>query len=158
MKQNILKYGTMAGVGAVGYLLLFYYTNREWLFTGTFYFSSLLIYLFFMYQAAKTVAKEDFKTILKVALSTFLIANALYYIGDFWLYNKMDTSLADLQKTKAIEYLKQGTPIGEQLKMTETVMTENIHDAESLIKLYIRGIIGGFGMAVLVSYLIKRNF
>ena len=48
MKQNIIKNGIMAGVVAIGYVLLFYYINKEWLFTGTFVFSSLLFYLFFM--------------------------------------------------------------------------------------------------------------
>ena len=102
MKQNIIKNGIMAGVVAIGYVLLFYYTQKEWLFTGSFVFSSLLIYLFFMYQTAKTVAKEDYKIVLRAAFGVFILANVVYYAFDYVLFNMIDKSLIDVQKESMI--------------------------------------------------------
>ena len=110
-----------------------------------------------MYLAAKRAISEDFKGVLRTAFSVFLIANALYYVFDFILFNYIDRSLTVFQADAAIAYLKPSTPLEEQIKMEENIRSADIHNVSSLLKNYVRGAIGGFGLSVLVSYLVKRK-
>lgn len=158
MKQNIIKNGIMAGVVAIGYVLLFYYINKEWLFTGTFVFSSLLFYLFFMYQAAKTVAKEDFKIVLRAAFGVFILANVIYYAFDYVLFNMIDKSLIDVQKESMIQYYASGAKsVEDQNQLSQSIEDAQFHDFKGIAFNFAKGAIGGFGLAIVISFLIKRK-
>ena len=90
MKQNIIKNGILAGVAAIGYVSLFYYIKKDLIFSATYTFSSLVIYLIFMFQAVKTLGKEDFRTVLRTAFGVFILANVVYYAFDYVLFNYID--------------------------------------------------------------------
>ena len=157
MKQTIFTHGLLAGVATIAYAFSVYTFQKAGFFTIWFYVTSLVIYGFFMYLAAKKAISEDFKAVLRTAFAVFLIANALYYAFDFILFNYIDKSLAAFQADAAIAYLKPSTPLEEQIKMEENIRSSDIHNAPSLLKNYLRGAIGGFGLSVLVSYLVKRK-
>ena len=80
MKQNILKYGIIAGVALVGYFLLFYYLSKEMMLGQVGQLGSYLIYIAFMFIATKQAGDLDFKGLLRTAFAVFLIMNAFYYI------------------------------------------------------------------------------
>ena len=157
MKQTIFTYGLLAGVATIAYAFSIYTFQKAGFFTIWFSATSLVIYGFFMYLAAKKAISEDFKIVLRTAFAVFLIANALYYAFDFILFNYIDKSLAAFQADAAIAYLKSSTPLEEQIQMEENIRSADIHNAPSLLKNYLRGAIGGFGLSVLVSYLVKRK-
>lgn len=158
MKQNIIKNGIIAGVAVIGYVLLFYYTHKEWLFTAGFVFSSLLIYLFFMYQAAKQVANEDFKMVLKAAFGVFVVTNVIYYGFDYVLFNMIDTSLIYIQKESMIQYYASGAKsVQDQNQLSESIGEAQFHDIKGLAFNFAKGAIGGFGLAIMISILIKRR-
>jgi hypothetical protein len=157
MKQTIFKYGILAGVATVAYAFLIYSFQKAGFFSMWFYTTSLVIYALAMYAAAKQASSEDFKGVLKTAFAVFLIANAVYYAFDFALFNYIDKSLASMQAEAAIAYMKPNTPLEEQIRMEENIRSSDIHNPVSLFKTYLRGAIGGFGLSVLVSYLIKRK-
>jgi Protein of unknown function (DUF4199) len=158
MKQNIVINGTMAGIAVIGFYLLFYFFKTDALFNIGVYISSLLIYAFFMYRAARNTDTQDFKMLLRAAFSVFLIANVFYYVFDFILYKKIDLSLAEQQKELAITLFQKNTPIEQQPTMLKNIEEADIHTPYYLLKLWTRGAIGGFGLAVLMAYLVKRQF
>lgn len=157
MKQTIFTHGLLAGIATVAYAFSVYTFQKAGFFSTWFYVSSLVIYGFSMYLAAKKVISEDFKGVLRTAFSVFLIANAIYYVFDFALFNYIDKALGVFQADAAIAYLKPNTPLEEQIKMEENIRSADIHNVSSLLKNYLRGAIGGFGLSVLVSYLVKRK-
>lgn len=157
MKQTIFTYGIGAGITTIAYAFLMYSAQKAGFFTIWFVISSLAIYGFFMYLAAKKAILADFKVVLRTAFAVFLIANALYYVFDFVLFNYIDKSLAVFQADAAIAYLKPNTPLEEQIRMEENIRSSDIHNVKSLIQNYLQGAIGGFILAVLVAYLVKRK-
>lgn len=71
MKQKILLNGIIAGIAVVGYVLLFYYMDKASALGASVRFSSLLIYVLFMYLAIKNVDSTDFKVLLRGAFGVF---------------------------------------------------------------------------------------
>ena len=157
MKQTIFTYSFLAGVATIAYAFSVYTFQKAGFFSTWFYVTSLVIYGFFMYLAAKKAISEDFKVVLRTAFAVFLIANALYYAFDFILFNYMDKSLSAFQADAAIAYLKPSTPLEEQIKMEENIRSSDIHSISFLLRNYVKAAIGGFGLSVLVSYLVKRK-
>lgn len=158
MKQNIIKNGIIAGVAAIGYVLLFYYTRKELIFSALYTFSSLVIYIYFMYQAAKMVVKEDFNIVLRTAFAVFVIANAVYYCFDYALFNIIDTSLVDIQKDQMIEYYAtEAKSVEEQNQVTQGIKDADYHGFKGISFSFAKGAIGGFGLSILITYLLKRS-
>jgi hypothetical protein len=158
MKQNKIIQGIIAGAVVIGYALLLYTTQKTNLFTTWFYFSSLLIYAFFMYRAAKSVAHLEFRAVLQGTFVVFLIANALWYVFDYTLYNVFDKTLAQVQADAAINYYKAAGVTGEELEKTADIIRQSdIHNIKSLATGFAKGAIGGFGLAVALTALVKRH-
>ena len=157
MKQKILLNGIIAGIAVVGYVLLFYYMDRTLALGAPVRFSSLLVCAFFMYLAIKNAESTDFKVLLRGAFAVFLIANALYYVFDFILFNYIDPSLIDIEKDMAIELYRSDTPINELYDMEQGIRNAVAHNFSSNALQFARWSIIGFGVALIVSYLVKRN-
>ncbi len=158
MKQKILLNGIIAGIAVVGYVLLFYYMDRTSAFSPVIRFSSWLICSFFMFLTIKDIKNADFKVLLRGAFAVFLIANAIYYVYDFVLYNYVDKTLVDIEKNAAIEWLLPSTPITEQYDLKQRILNYDGHNFSSNIYQWARwSIIFGFGLSLLVSYLVKRR-
>lgn len=158
MKQNIIKNGIIAGVAAIGYVLLFYYTRKEYIFTAFYTFSSLIFYIFFMHQAAKKVVNEDFNIVLKTAFGVFVVANLIYYGFDYILFNVIDPSLADMQKNEMIEYFASAAKsVEEQNQVTQSIRDSSYHGIKGISFSFAKGAIAGFGLSILITYLLKRQ-
>jgi hypothetical protein len=111
-----------------------------------------------MFQAIKTLGKEDFKTVLRTAFGVFIVANIVYYAFDYVLFNHIDKSLGLLQKEVMIGYYSAGAKsVQEQNLLYESIQTTDFHNFKGISFNFAKGAIGGFGLAILVSYLIKRR-
>lgn len=157
MKQKILLNGIIAGIAVIGYVLLFYYMDKKLALSASVRFSSLLVCALFMYLTIKDVREPDFKVLLRGAFAVFLIANALYYVFDYVLFNIIDKSLMDMEKEMAIEMYRPSTPINELYDMEQGIRNAQAHNFSSNLMQFARWTILGFGVALLVSYLVKRN-
>jgi hypothetical protein len=147
----------MAGITLIGYFLLFYYTDKNALLGQSVQLSSYLIYAFFMFLAAKSVGHLDFKTVLRTAFGVFIVTNLFYYVFDFVLFNMVDKSLADLQKTMMIDYYTPNIKTVQETKeITDNILNGNFHTISSLAFGFAKGAIGGFLLAVLISFLVKK--
>jgi Protein of unknown function (DUF4199) len=157
MKQKILIYGTMAGITLIGYFLLFYYSDKNTMLGQSVQLSSYLIYALFMFLAVKSVGHLDFKTVLRTAFGVFVVTNLCYYVFDFVLFNTMDKSLADLQKTMMIDYYTANIKTVQETKeMRDNITNGNFHNVSSLAFGFAKGTIGGFLLAVIISFLVKK--
>jgi Protein of unknown function (DUF4199) len=157
MKQTIIKYGIMAGLAVVGYFLLFYYINKTTMLGPLVQLPKYLVYFGFMFWAAKPYYNSDFKDILKVAFGVFVITSLIYYAFDFYLFNYMDKSLVDIQKDLMLDYFSEGAKsVEESSKRTQIIQEGDFHSLQSLFSEFARGTIGGFGMSILVAYLVKK--
>ena len=157
MKQKILLNGIIAGIAVVGYVLLFYFMDKRLALSASVRFSSLLICAFFMYLTIRDLKEPDFKILLRGAFAVFLIANALYYVFDYVLFNIVDISLMDMEKEMAIEMYRPNTPINQIYDMEQDIRNAQGHNFSSNAMQFARWSILGFGVSLLVSYLVKRN-
>ena len=157
MKQKILLNGIIAGIAVVGYVLLFYFIDKKLALSASVRFSSLLICAFFMYLTIRDLKERDFKVLLRGAFAVFLIANALYYVFDYVLFNIVDISLMDMEKEMAIEMYRPNTPINQIYDMEQDIRNAQGHNFSSNALQFARWSILGFGVSLLVSYLVKRN-
>jgi Protein of unknown function (DUF4199) len=158
MKQTIIKYGIMAGLAVVGYFLLFYAINKATMLGATVQLSSYLVYFGVMFLAAKKYSNSDFKDVLKVAFGVFVIANLFYYVFDFYLFNYKDKTLIDLQKDLMLDYFEGAAKSVEEATLrTQSIQSGDYHSFYSLIFAYAKGAIGGFGLSILVAYLVKKT-
>jgi hypothetical protein len=180
MKLNTTIIGILAGLAVVAYTFALYSFQPNSLFTGSFYFSSLLIYAVFMYWAAAKAAKTsfatpvltnnpadetekpeenegDFRGTLRAAFGVFLLANACYYAFDYWLYNSFDPLMQKMQAEAAIEMYRATTPIAEMDKLADNIRTATIHNVKSLLTQFGKGAIGGFGLSVILTFFALRN-
>ena len=147
----------MAGITLIGYFLLFYYTDKNTMLGQSVQLSSYLVYALFMFLAAKSVGQEDFKTVLRTAFGVFVVTNLFYYIFDFVLFNTMDKSLADMQKTMMIDYYTANIKTVQETKeMRDNILNGNFHTISSLAFGFAKGAIGGFLLAVIISFLVKK--
>jgi hypothetical protein len=157
MKQKILLNGIIAGIAVVGYVLLFYYMDRQSALSTSVRLSALLIAAFFMFLTIKDVKDPDFKVLLRGAFAVFLMANAAYYVYDFVLFNYIDPSLVDIEKEMAIEAYRPTTDIKDLFDMEQNIRNAKAHNFSSNALQFARWAIPGFGLSLLVSYLVKRK-
>lgn len=170
MNPVVLKYGIMAGVSTVVYLLLFYFIQKPLFLDAKVLWSTLIIYLFFMFKAVNEIddiaTSIDFKSYIQIAFWVFVIANLIYYPFFHILCNYLDTSLLEIMRSTQIEYLewtlKQSTRIEEQQSIRKTIEELKIQDMHLTfsVTLYslVRSIIGGFLLSVIVAMITsKRN-
>ena len=103
MNSKTRTYGVLAGAGTVFYLLLFYFADRALFLNGGVIWSSLIIYLAFMYKAIVEERNAlggdiEFKEAVKPAFVVFIIANVIYHSFIYLMFNFFDPALIDLQR------------------------------------------------------------
>lgn len=112
MTKNIsLRYGLFAGVGMVAYILLFYFWDPRLIFMPSVLWSSLLIYLFFMWKGcakAYQLSTDDysFQQAIKDAFTIYVFANIVYYVFYYILMKFVDPSLLMVQQEVSLENLE----------------------------------------------------
>jgi len=126
MKSNkAIIYGGLAGIGTIIYLMSFYFFDPKVMLSSWVYYSSSIFYLIGMFVTVFTIRKEtgglDFRTALSLAFQCFLVANVVYYLFSYLLFNYIDPTLVDLQKEMMEDYLKglndeQGKEMLKQFK------------------------------------------
>lgn len=99
----------------------------------------------------------EFKDALKSAFLVFLVANAIYYLFFFWIYNA-DTQLFDIQvelmKEKALTF-PAGSDARKQLESLEGASPEV--GAGYCVSRYFMGAIYGFILSLILAMLIKQK-
>ncbi len=166
MGQSIaIKYGWIAGVSTVAYFLLFYFINPRLLFNPFVYWASLGVYLALIWRALQVEKEQkegvlDFKQALRSAFLVFVIANLIYYVFYYLLYNWIDPGLVELQEEVMRESLEQagGMLPEEQKKEMLRSLEEGLKIEPSTVLLtYARSLIGGFLLALGLAAIASRR-
>ncbi len=156
-----IKYGIIAGVGTILYMLLFYFIDQRMMLGPWVYRSTLLIYVIMMFMAVFAARKSgdgliDIKEAIRIAFQTFIVANVLFYVFYYLLFNMFDPELVTLQKEMMMEFQEEykDLEMAEQLKdMTEADLAFTLGKA---IFSFAKDAITGFIFSLLIAG-IARN-
>ena len=170
MNSVVVKYGIIAGISTVVYLLLFYFYSKPLFLNASVIWSTLLIYVFCMFKAVNiidnTATSVDFKSYIQVAFWVFVIANLIYYPFFHLFCNNIDASLLEIMRTSQSAYLEQSlmlsTSIEEQQKIRKTIVelaTQDMHlTIGTTLYRMAQGTIAGFLLSVIIAMITsKRN-
>jgi hypothetical protein len=147
----------MAGVTLIGYLLLFYFYDKNIMLGVPVRWSALLVYAGYMFLGAQKVVREDFQVVLRTAFGIFIVTNVFYYLFDYALFNHFDTALINIDKKIMEDYfVPNAKTIEEARNLTDAIRDTNYHGFSELTKSFAKGAIGGFGLSILISYLVKK--
>jgi len=157
------KYGTIAGIGTILFLLLFYFIDQRIMLKWSVYWAPIVLYVMAMVWAVKNhkEAQGDqitFKEGLSTAFLTFLIANLFFHIFNYVLFKYVDPDLVSLQKEISMD-LFNTTLKGEQYEEMKAQMEEADFSPSLSKSLYAfaKGAIGGFILSLLVAGLMRNR-
>jgi len=140
--------GLAAGILTVGCFLLLYFIDRPWILQAGLWWGSLIIYLTFMFRAARRVRGESFRSIVQVAFLVFITANAIFYVFYYLLFSVFDPGLVDLQREILADHpMWQGDNSDPDLSVT---LSRTLFS-------FVYSLIGGFILALLVSAVVRRK-
>lgn len=166
MQNNRLKYGLIAGTGTVLYLLAFYGVSPRLMLSSWVMWGSLVIYLACMTLACRrersaTTGGYPFQSALKTAFTVFVIANVIYYVFYYVLFNVIDPGLADLQRELVLENMdRYAGMLGEENaeELMRRYEEEDFRVTLSNTALgFAQSLIGGFILALIVAGVMKRG-
>lgn len=170
INKTTVIYGITAGISSVLVLLCFYFANKTFIFKPSYFYSTLIPVLICMWLAGQKLQKElklELPTLLKETFIVFIIADIIFYLFYYFLFNNFDPQLLFVEQQQVLQdyrALKTQTNEMEQIQMLNQMIEQIEKDGlppmtfgAVLIQLG-RGIIGGFGLSYAIAYLLyKRN-
>jgi len=127
------------------------------------YWTPLIFYLFFMSKSclekrASHGGNLIFKDAVRTAFVTFLVANAVFYIFNFLLFNFVDPEMVDIQMEMAKELYPKILPKEQAKDMIQTMKKEGFEmSLPNSIFAYAKGAIGGFVLSLIVAGITRRE-
>lgn len=108
MQQTAVKYGMIAGIAIVLYLLAFHQIDRALVLHPLVYWSPVLVSVIAMTMAVKKERAENDgkigqKEALKQAFLTYVLASLFFSVFIFILFNFVDPELIELQKKSMLD-------------------------------------------------------
>jgi hypothetical protein len=163
MKDNTFgkKYGLIAGVGMIAYFLLFYVINKALMMSLWVSWSALLILIICLFLAIKKQREAnkgviEFKDGLRIGFLVVVLGNALFYLF-FFLLLKFDTELVTILKEQSIAFFKDYAETDQQQEELIKSYENYQFGFSELLSALGRSIIGGFFLALLGAFVLKRK-
>ena len=163
MKHYGTRAGLLTGAITVGLFALFHQLNPRWILQPLFYWGSLVIYLLGMLGVCLLEKRNGqgilpFRQALQTAFLTFLIANLLYYLFYYFLFNTIDPHLAELQRQVYLEFYEQNFSGLELQKHLQGLEDKDFSvNAKVLLIGFGQGAIGGFLLSLLIALTVKQE-
>ena len=166
MVQNIpLKYGIIAGVGVIVYLLVFYFIDPKLMLHGAVMWSTLIIYLICMYRATilerERMETFSFRQAIRPSFTVYVLATLLYYTFYYLLFNVIDPGMAEIQRDLMID---QSTRLAESIGATDLedqIQELTAEDMRVTLGNTILGVgwslIGGFVLSLIFAGVLRRE-
>ncbi len=166
MRNPGLKYGVLCGAVVVVIMYIFAQTNPEALFYyGKYVFWGL--YLAAMFIATFEVRKLEggfigFRTALRPAFLTFVVASLQYFVFYYALVNFVDTSIVEIEREVAISAIESTRNMvgNRQVEdMIEAIQAEDYgFHLSDMLWAYVRNLIfPGFVFALFVAFLVRKQ-
>lgn len=162
IQYNIpVKAGLIAGGLSVLWLLLWYFIRPSYMTSMWVLGATWIFYIGAMsYTGMKTVQENDtFQIVLRTIFVTFLVTNLLYYAFDLVMVRWIDPTIADFRQLETIRFYEN---MGDADNVKE--MLKQVKEADfkptigTTIFNYFRGAIGGFVIAFLLTFIVRRRF
>lgn len=166
MFEKRLRYGLMAGVGTVAYLLLFYLISPRLMLSSWVMWGSMIIFIACMVVACQRERAQmnggyPLRTALRSAFSVYVIASAIYYLFYFLLFGVIDPELVELQRTLLLENLEYYERVLGEDNVEEMMRRYQEEDLSvtlgNTILDFAWGLIGGFVISLIVAGVMQRG-
>jgi len=166
MKNPGLKYGVFCGALIVVLMYIFSQTNPEALFYyGKYVFWGM--YLVAMFLATFEARQQEggfigFRTALRPAFLTFVIASSQYFVFYYALVNFVDTSIIEIEQEIALAAIESTRGIvGDQQAddMLEQIREQDYSfHLSDMLWAYVRNLIfPGFVFSLFVAFLVRKQ-
>lgn len=155
-----VKAGLLAGGLVILWLLIWYFIKPQYMTSMWVLGATWLFYIGAMsYTGMNTIKQVDtFQIVLRTIFVTFLVTNALYYAFDLVMARWIDPSIADFRKSETIRFYEG---MGDAADVKEMLKQVRMADFKPTIGTsifnYFRGAIGGFVIAFLMTFVIRRR-
>jgi hypothetical protein len=165
MNNNILKFGLLAGIGASAYLFLFYAADPRLMLSPWVTWSSMIIYVAAMVKATlleREAAEGDFffREAVRPAFGVYVIAQVIYTLFNYVLYNYVNTDLVEIQRELMITQAQDFAQKFGRADLEEQITNISVEDLQVNFKNSFLGfmwsLIGGFVLSSLIALGIKR--
>ena len=172
MKSIGVRNGLLGGVVVVFYFALLYVGKKEAFLNFWFQYTSLILYLAFMYRAAKedcalNGANRDFRAIIRTPFIVFIVINLLYWLFYYGLH-LADADLIRLELTAEKQSYQQqilqgaGDPqqanqLRERIADIDKALVHPVQPLGPVITRMAMGAIGGFGLAAGVAAIVRSS-
>ncbi|MBU6341058.1 MAG: hypothetical protein KGS48_06150 [Bacteroidetes bacterium] len=167
-----LRNGILSAVFVVFYFALVYAFNKSWFLHPGFQWGALLIYLLFMYRAAKEDAhrlgdQRDFRQMVRTPFLVFICTTTAYWLF-YYALHLADKSLIVMELDAQISALNQAlnTGVGDpdaanfarkQIVELEQLKAQPAQPLGPVLAQLAQGALGGFGMAALITVLVRKS-
>ena len=171
MQKNAgLKYGFLGGVVVVFYFALLYFSNKTNFLNPWLQWSSMVLYLLFMYRATREDGllhgfNRDFREMLRTPFVVFLLINLMYWLFYYSLH-LADPELLKMETALQVGHLKSQLDAGLGDPQEANKIREQIQYLEKdgmslplgpvLLQMCL-GAIGGFALAAGITALIRST-
>ena len=159
------KNGLIAGGLTILFMMIVYLLidDKRIVLSYWVYWGSIIFYLFFMSRSclekrASHGGNLIFKDALRAAFITFLVANAVFHLFNYVLFNFVDPGLVDIQMEMAKELYPKLLPKEQAKDMLQTMKREGFEmSIPNLIFAYAKGAIGGFVLSLIIAGITRRE-
>ncbi len=169
--QNIgVRNGLLGAVVVIFFFAIVYFVRPALFLNPWLQWSSLVIYLIFMYKAAQEDCallgtSRDFREIVRTPFVVFLLVNLGYWLFYYGIHLK-DSSLIVMELQAKIDFLQQQLTSGAGNPDTANDLRLQIADLEKakaspvqplapILAQMAQGALGGFGLATGVALLLR---
>ncbi len=164
LKKPAVRTGLVVGLMVIAALTGMYLIDKKWAFDIYVRGGLMAIYVVGMFKVGANVVKsnpdQDFRLIIQPIFVVFLVANLLYFVYYYLLFNFIDPSLIAAQKAYFLQMAEshgQVTEENRQVFMQETMQGE-LTSLRAVMYNYASGAIGGFALSAVMAFILKRLY
>ena len=165
MNNTSVRYGLLAGVSTIAYLLLFYFISPRLMLNGFIIWSTLIIFLAFMYRAAVEVRKNQesfpFQLALRPPFTVYVLATLIYNLFYFLMFNVFDPGLLEVQYELVQENARLFAGVSGRPEMEEQIASLSLDDIRVTLKSVVfacaRSILGGFILSLMMAAFLRKE-
>ena len=168
-----VKTGLTGGAAVAFYFVLLYFSGRDYFLNPFIQWASMGVYLYFMWQAAKTDchihgSARDFREIVRTPFIVFLLINLCYWMLYYALHLfdpklvsiELNMELADIQsKLQAgVGDPQMANALRErEVEIESTLNSTPVQPLGPIINRMFMGALGGFAISAVIAAIIRSR-
>ncbi len=170
MKNPGVRYGILGGLVVIFFFALLYFAKKDLFLNPWLQWSSMAIYLLFMYRSARedcaqNGTQRDFREILRIPFIAFLLINLFYWLFYYSLH-LADPELLQMETAAQLQYMKNQLTSGAGDPQQANELREHIQYLEKsgmslpLGHVFLRmgfGALGGFALSAGIAVLLRSD-